>query len=731
MPNLEQVTIRLDLAAGAKKGSLSSDNYSNLVQGVLVPLDLLYTYAFRYGRLIANDLPSANGFTVSTQGPMIDYTAQHPIVGAAVTVAFVGVAAATTYSEYRRQQKIAANSSYKSIFDTFDKASAPGEVVADDNMDDINDYLLMVLEEDKLLRDKYEVFAVDLQNKKFVVVLKDKKKEEDELAKKAAENKPGLFKKFTSKVLSPVWEALCLSSFTYWIMWISAGIFTGQFGLGIAGLPNIIGFGLPILAGLAYPVIKIYNHFKNKRKTPQIAEAPVVDEPQASDELTRTTEIDACALLRRALLRREFELQKKALRKEITALGREPNVENVAAENIERSNDNIVVNSIDEKITGLTKGKWKKTAITFISVLGGTYVAAQYGAWIITDILNSLSVAVLGIPMVNIILGAGLLAIAGIYGIYKAVERYREVGKFQKNEKIAALKNNQAELNDLETRLANHQKNIAANEKTLGLAPAPVVNKYVEEQFFNDITRKGPTKWTTFKKVATRAFHFVNGVCTGIFLGRLFLVKGTAIALPFAAAMLSNPITIGVLCGIGLLYGAFKMYQYHERRKEERAKLLFEQRAERIACLKQEVELAGLRDQLLSIEAEKKVAADNVALEQIKEADRFEQAVNSELTSALVAAATPVKEPEGNILTNGIRHTLLSGSAPAPAYSYANEFLDNGQDRRGTLFNASAAEADKSVNNRQNPDSHKDLSSTDQNGPSNKGGGKPKRGHAA
>ena len=715
MPINNQVYIRLDLAAGARKAQMSADNYSNLVQGVLVPADLLYTYAFRYGRLIAYDLPSAHGISVATQGPMIDYTMQHPLVGAAVTVAVAGVSAATTYYEYKRQKKFLDNHSYKAIFDTFENASAPVEKPAD-NLDDINDYLLKVLEDDAALREKYELFAVDLQTKKFVVILKDHTKEEDELAIKKEAEKPGLFKKFTNKVLSPLWEALCLSSFTYWILWVGSGIITGQFGVGIAGVPTAVAFGLPLLAGLAYPAIKIYNYFKNKRKSPQVGIAADENEPQATDDLSKQTEIDACALLRRALLRREFEMQKKALRAQINELGGEPNPENVAAASAEQADDMAAVNSIDEKISGLTKNKWTKTAVTLISVMGGTFIALQYGAWLVTDILNTLSVAVLGIPAISMILGAGMMVLAGVYGLYAAYNRYKEVGKHQANEKIIALKDNQLELNNLEARLKNNQDKIASYEKKLELAPAPVINKYVEEQFFNDVTRPGPSKWTRFKKIATRAFHFINGVCTGIFLGRIFLVKGTAIALPFAAAMLSNPITIGVLAGIGVLYGSFKLYQYIERRKEERALQLFEQRAERIACLKQEVELSGLREQLLSIEVKNKEAKDRIMLERILDDKLQEKTADHELTAALAAATGP--EKKAAVSNDAFSYNLLSDTS---------SFQDNANPKRNTLFNQTSVKTPASSRQSNNSVMQQDV---DINGPDS-GGTKPKGGRSA
>jgi hypothetical protein len=578
--------IRLDLDNLVKAtfvGSLSSNDYDELVQSALTPLDLLYTFAFRYARVIDYDIPTAEGTPINFDSEIFRFTSQHLALSIPTTVLFLGLAAAGTYNEYSKQKKKKNNSSYKFIYDKFQNVTESLED-RDKRIFDMNYYLSLIVREDEELKKKYHYIKINPRTN----TLNFKPIESIKV------DKVPFLTQVKNKVIKPVWTSLNIASFVYWILWIGMGVFTGNLlGVGIFALPPEVSFGLPILAGLFFPAKKIYNYVRDKiRNKGETKEEKLKQEQDILQ--TDAAKNVATKLFRRALLRREYDLKKLALLNQLAEY-------NVGPTNTPLHIDKIAASAshIDKPILSLTKNKIKKAAMMFFSAIGGTYVAMQYGAWIVTDMLNvSFNIAA-SIPVLNIV-GAVLSAITIGYGIYKAYQKYHSLKELEKDATIIELKQNNR-LIDLEATLEKLQKSIAAKKEILGIPVASNINiKHNEEQFFNDIHRRGPTKTTQLKKFLKRAFHFTNGFCTGAFLARLFFVKGTALILPVAAVVFSNPITIGIIVGVGLIYGAFKAYEYHLNRKEERAKLLLGQRVERMECLQQQVELAKLERKLLT-----------------------------------------------------------------------------------------------------------------------------------
>jgi hypothetical protein len=689
------ITIPLDLSEQARKifsnQQLSSDNYYALLLGILMPSDLLYTYFFRYNRLLDVDLPNAQDAGISgTQGSYIDYTAQHPALAAAVTLVFVSIAAAFIYSTYLGQKKTKNNNSYKYIYDTFKAEAEKAHMVnADDQLEEsalaaiINNYLEKILEEDKDLKNKYAKVFLDQHT--LNITLRDRQQEESD----AQKNKPkpqSLGRKFINKVLSPAWETLSISSFTYWILWIGGSLFTGLLDSpGIAGIPNIVAFGLPLLSGLLYPAIKIYNYYNNKRLDAKMAEKSPAE---ASVELKKTISADACELLRRALLRCEFELKKTNIESKIKKLDSNAAINKPTLVANDRAVKAVPV--IDNRIFNLTKSMKRKVAVTLFASATGMLVAAQYASWIATDFLDVLFNISISIPVANIAFGVLFFAGVGAFGLYNAYNRYNKVKEYQKDERITALaKNTQENVVALEKTLESYHHKIQAHERKLGRTPKPVAHTYLEEQFFTNVNRRGPDNSTFARKAAARAFQFINGVCTGVFLGRIFLVKGNALVLPFAAAMFSTPVTIGLLVGIGVLYGAFKMYEYHKDRQEKRAALLLNQRAERIVCLEREVQLACLREQEVGLEviaaAKAKKAEADVIGAVVREAvvgaaakitnatDDTASVADLELTSAFAAVAvapsavvTPAAKPHTPVMPSQMNGVGSHGNGMVP-----------------------------------------------------------------
>jgi hypothetical protein len=434
------------------------------------------------------------------------------------------------------------------------------------------------------------------------------------------EDKPGLIKQafqlFINKFLYPVWQSTVLMSFVYWIEWIGGGIFTGDFNpWGVAGVPNALAFGLPVLAGLTYPVIKIYNYYTNKPSN--IPNEPTLDEQDEAEK-------DMSILLRRALALREYVISKKDLLKNINSYQSEVNRHKVESlgqprpvESTRKKDEStvstskkptLVYDKMDEEIKQLRDPKrlWAKPTIAFFSVALGSYVGLQYCTWILTALANLLFGASVKVAMLTAA-GIPLLAGAALYGLYQAYEAYQGQVKLNSKrvlspEQADLEKKEHDEIAQLERELAELRLKLGGNSFAMQFTKTPV--NHLETQFFADPKRHGPSKWTGLNKFGARAFQFINGGCTGIFLARVFFVEGSAISLPFAAAAFSYPVTIAILAGVGAVFGAFKVYEYTQSRNDAHLKNLIDTRTERLECLRREVDLLSLSVNLRTVKAE-------------------------------------------------------------------------------------------------------------------------------
>jgi ABC-type nickel/cobalt efflux system permease component RcnA len=579
--------IRLGLSDKARANfisTMSSNDYNELMQSALTPLDLTYTFAYRYARVIDYDLPTEHGDQINSGSEIFAYTSQHLALSIPTTVFFLALSALSTYREYRQQLKTKNNNSHQFIYNKFQHVTESLQE-RDQRIFDMNYYLKLIFSEDEELKNKYKYIKINTRTHtlNFKPITKIDVK------------KPSKFTRLKERIIRPAWISLNIASFVYWILWIGMGVFTGNLTeAGVYALPSIVAFGVPILAGLLYPLKKVCDYVKNKKANTGVTPEEKDKKEQKILQAQAATQ-QATPLFRRALLRREYDLKKLALLNQLAEF-------DVSYFNVPLHINKMPARagSMDEAILSSTKNQRKKVLIAFASAVGGTYVAMQYGTWIITDFLKAVMKITASDPVLNII-GVVLLAVTTGFGIYKAYQRYQAIKKLEADAANIASKQNK-QLTDLETKLDELQKSIAAKKEKLGIPISPDSNiKHNEEQFFQDIHRRGPTKTTNAKKFLKRAFQFVNGFCTGAFLARLLVVKYTAILLPAAAVVLSNPITIGIIASIGLLYGALKAYEYHLIRKEERADLMLKQHVERMECLQQQVELAQLENKLLSV----------------------------------------------------------------------------------------------------------------------------------
>jgi hypothetical protein len=409
-------------------------------------------------------------------------------------------------------------------------------------------------------------------------------------------------KQLINKVIFPLYQSACLASFVYWILWIGSGIFTGQFlPFAIVGMPDIVALGVPLLAGLAFPALKIYNYFSHD---------PLAQpNPKVADDADKAmAEKDVCVLLRRALSRQEYEIEKRMLERKLRDLGGQTMVNGNGRHPHRAANGNGHANGngngqanghaarlskMDQAILSLRNGGWFKPLLVAFSVASGSYVAIQYCTWIISTFVNYVLGQSAALSVLGVTTGWLLLAGALGYGIYKGVERYIGIQKTQEKVNVNVL-THADEVAALEERFEAQQRQLAQFGNSSHLTKKPV--HYMEEQFFVDTSRRGPNKWTTLNKFNARLFQFINGACTGIFLARCFFVTKSALTIPsFLVASLSYPATVAALVIIGTAYGAFKVYEYHQQRKEAHAKSFLAARTERIECLREEVILGDLR----------------------------------------------------------------------------------------------------------------------------------------
>jgi hypothetical protein len=636
--------VRLPLTRTVKR-YLSSDNYSDSVEQAFNLLDALYTYFFRYPML----LEEIKG-GMSTDASAVEFIASNPIAGVGLTLLLGVVAAAGVVSEYRKQTKAAEEKAgtfeahYKRI-QTRPEAKAaqvepaspswslPSTTLKEESDSDLSLYeeektqelsplsraeeghdriALSLTQEalrkkslnerlegfrlnDPLLKAKYKEISIT-EDGQVEFTFNEKKPEDDE--------SPGILKRIGKKFVSLAsasWVTLGLCSFAYWILWIGSGVATGHFApAGIDGL-GAAGFAVPIAIGGLYPLIKIRNWWKNHYGQ-KVEKQPSPKPLQQIEEDPRLV-LAAAAEISKLLQKAIFADEKARLGRELEKMKLSPEALKIDVEETYISGD--------EEIVLLGQNKWKKTAITGLAATVSTYIAAQYGAWIVTDLLKMALGVSLNIPGLSIGIGIAFMVGSTFYGIYKAYERYQEVKKYAATIEKQELKLN-SQVSTLEKLYEEKTKKLEKlKEELLVLSKDPADQLWLVQQakliksstLVAPLSQKAPeptTFWDKTKKFCSRAYAFLGGATTGIMIGRIATISGSAIFLPFAAAALATPYTIGILVAVGVVYGLFKAYQYHQARKEAKAKALFESRAEKIEALKEQSEVADLQIKLLS-----------------------------------------------------------------------------------------------------------------------------------
>lgn len=647
--------VRLPLNLAVKR-YLSSEEYNEALDLPLNYLDVIYTFFLRYPWIL-DELESVIG--EKGKGAPIEYLACHPIASIALTLLFGVTAVVMIRSAYRSQDQAQKDKAgtYNKDFRRFKKSfrkhpavleqksgeeaseSEPDSDTDEPDVDEVNRHLLAQKEEDpaekKARRRAYQNSLNDCLGQLLMEdkQLKKKKRQYDKyekviivdgkvqfefseaeepiihgrLEKAKHRLKRGcalVIDKAVTTVYSS-WVGVCIAAFVYWLLWIGMIALTGNVSAaGVDGL-GMAGYAIPLGFGLVYPLIKIRNWYRNKfgyikENKGKADELWLSRDPRLALEAAA----DISKLLKKAILMEEMKRLQKDLKIEVDT------------RDLFKVKDRTQLES-DDRYAILGRGKWKKTGVIFLSTLISTYINVQYGAWWVTDFLKE--AAGMAFDSASLVSGLGIVFIgcSVAYAIYKAVKRYREVKKYKaKLEKQEIEFNN--EVASLESTCARKQAIIEGLKSELESSMVDGLDRLWLKQQSRRIKSANVVPSSQIVKpssqvttIAMAVLVFFAGATSGIMMGRVATIAATLTFVPFAAASLSNPVTIGILVACGVVFGLFKVYEYYQKKKEAEAKRLFEERQEKLELLTGQCKLADLQIRLL--EEKKKQLTDKPA----------------------------------------------------------------------------------------------------------------------
>lgn len=535
----------------------SSDDYTDLVCSVFGPTDLIVTYKVRYPGVIQSILSGS-----STVGPVIEATAKDWKLA---LLLFLPMLAASTYSLYQEYQAKEdahkRNSNSYSQMHSLLKPNIPKEQKEEKKVgeaeEDIKAYNKRIEEviaemNENIALELKEMGAKEYQSIKLCYLNKGDKQKiqpsdikiEYNFVKTTPEGeeieRPGKIRRFFSNL----YKASSLSSYAYWILFIATSIVVGNFAdAGIAGISAWLGFGLPIAVGLGIPIIKARNWLRHG--------GGVSDEEA---QLTKTAETDTPVILEKVMKRIQYKHQVEELKKEYTSICGGTLSETESAASLKAPQDSSFG----------AQPAVQAAAALYTSVVSN-YGMTQYNAWIISDFLKVVPNLVFA-PICGPIIGSLLIAVGLGFGIYDMVTKYREAKKAAAAAGPEALGPQQPLEDIFKERcdtLNELKKTLAARMEKLGLT-----SENIEQSIYAKIVKSTIPEPPASMSLGSMAYRFFDWTATGIFFGRLGLTAGAAVFLPFAAAALSNPVTIGLIVFSGLLYCGIKAYQAYQKKKE-------------------------------------------------------------------------------------------------------------------------------------------------------------------
>lgn len=549
----EEQVVTLDLPEKVAH-YFSSTDYAEIAGQGLSPADNMFTWGVR--------LPGVF-HSIATGGSsdlVIKAASENLWVALGIVVLGIGLTSRSLYKAYQKNKADhdEKSASYKRINQRIGveppaqkRATEQSKQTPEEKLAIVN-HVLDKMVDKKNIGSKYREIKVELVNNKPKLVLtfrKDIKRSNDESTQPMLGSKndfkisddvkrPSTFRKFLSK-FGAFYTAVSFSSFAYWLLFISAAVFTGNFAeAGIQGVSAWAAFGLPVVFGGGYLGLKVRNWFKNGGA-------------RVSDEHARLTKIakdDAPSLLNDL----NFNLEMSRVHEENKALSKNLNVMYKYPE----------ARTFDGK-NQLGQDIGSRTGAEFYTSAMSTFNQAQFQGWIIGDFLKVVCMVSLAAPLFGPIVG-GIMAGASL--IFGGIEAYKKHKKLKETEAETKPENNTQNytIEQLQQKLAANVEELRVKVKTLrasGMTLSPILEKEFP---------KPPEKTGTFSKI----YNFFDRTASGIFFGRLMSVAGTTIFLPFVAIAASNPITIAILITAGILYASVKAYQDYHAKQEADTKAL-------------------------------------------------------------------------------------------------------------------------------------------------------------
>ncbi len=689
MMSNEQTTFTLDLQKPDTNHRLSSNDLSDLITSGCISADFLLTYISRYPRLSC-DLQNTYGATTASNGPCVDFTAEHAWIGILETVLVGCVALANAVITYKSIRKGKERVSYKPVYEEADKLvdvaneavanlkSKAAEMTIKERTAAFNAALNNVLKTNAKLSDRYKEINVvkstpnrttgktkvtwdvtlvkqaaevdyeiceipangnsprekgklyvrlsdahfqyeingitsaainrilkkedlgitdntpltlqDLESRKSLIfkVMRDKKNHVIQESDSIGSAFKKLFRETGTaavKVADNTSDMMGITSYSYWILYMSAAVVTGMFALGVFGIPDILAFGLPLLAGSAYIFRKGSNWKKNRH-------------------FNKKERDDFNALTEATLLSEE-----------------EKNALNLVHEN--HKNTVLYNEENTSKITIPTTAII--IATSSLSAAVGTYVAWQYNMWFISDFLIKVGqVASELIDVASSAVGIGIFVTAVVCCVragYEAYKTYQQNKADNKNAKepgadqsfweyykslrkeqgllsyfklnsTLLLEQQQRKINALEKQLRHlkyeHSDLRACDrEKLLPQMKTPVLDARLQQA--READEKSKNKWQFLRDI----WHVFNFGMTGVFVARSLVIKGlTPFLLPGMVAALSFATMgapIAILAVAGIVWGVYKYCVYRQAKNLQKLK----EANDRIGLLEKKINLVN------------------------------------------------------------------------------------------------------------------------------------------
>jgi len=542
--------------------SLSSNEFADIATSSLVPADFLYTFLVRYLRLGADFHNMHDEFT-SSNGDSIDFSSTHHEFAIVETLFILAAAVGNTVVTYKSMKKGKQRVSYQTLYQSYlqgltpstqpdqsleskassevkgspDAKSLPSGNSLQLKAEELNQALQMALSRNKSLSDKYKKIQV-------AFIEKDGKPAGLKVNVEKKPKKTAPWYAFWDDNWTAPWVAkkavvaydtttnmLGMASYAYWILFIGAAVFTATFGVGVVGLPDLIGFGIPFLLGSAYVGIKLKNKIANKNTH-------------------KEEQNDFNALTEEAML----DIEEAKATKGLDPLSKADVKPSLKA------------------TTGVAGARIVNAAV-FGGV--GAYVTWQYNMWYVTDVLSKIfQVAVESAAEaigIGIVVAAGLALVRAGYNAYQdykkdknKIERKSIWDYFKPDTHASLLEQQLQRVNQLENEIAGIK--VKADVKT------PQLDALIQQQKDGEASSKTKPWMQRMRNL----LHVANFGMTGVYVARTVLVRGvTAFLLPglAAAVCLSTPWTIGILVLAGVIWGAYKYYNYRKEKNLQKIQL--------------------------------------------------------------------------------------------------------------------------------------------------------------